>query len=236
MGNFAGPARFAVQRVGVTGAADTAWSWEYPILKTLLMAAAASMAVVGAANAAVIPVLMDVSAEGDLYRFTYEATLSADAGVTEGNRLVIYDFAGFAGGFETPSPFIALSTELLTPLFPAPGGLLPAVPNDDNPLVENLVFTWTGPDFQTDGGPYPPINFMLSVLSQFNEIRDDGFTALTMKNNGAQQGSALYNVGTTSVPMATGAIPEPATWAMMILGFGGVGSLLRRRREAVAAA
>jgi hypothetical protein len=199
------------------------------------MAAAASMAVAGAANAAVIPVLMDVSAEGDLYRFTYEATLAADAGVTEGNKLVIYDFAGFAGGFETPTPFISASTEFVTALAPAPGGLLPALPNDDNPLVENLVFTWTGPDFQTDGGPYEPINFMLSVLSQFNEIRDDGFTALTMKNNGEQQGSWLYNVGTTSVPMATGAIPEPATWAMMILGFGGVGSLLRRRREAVAA-
>jgi hypothetical protein len=25
-------------------------------------------------------------------------------------------------------------------------------------------------------------------------------------------------------------VPEPATWAMMILGFGGVGALLRHRR------
>jgi hypothetical protein len=30
------------------------------------------------------------------------------------------------------------------------------------------------------------------------------------------------------------AVPEPATWAMMIMGFGGVGSLLRRRRTAPA--
>jgi hypothetical protein len=28
-----------------------------------------------------------------------------------------------------------------------------------------------------------------------------------------------------------GSVPEPATWAMMILGFGGVGGLLRRGRE-----
>jgi hypothetical protein len=28
-----------------------------------------------------------------------------------------------------------------------------------------------------------------------------------------------------------GSVPEPATWAMMILGFGGVGALLRRSRE-----
>ncbi len=32
------------------------------------------------------------------------------------------------------------------------------------------------------------------------------------------------------------AVPEPATWAMMILGFGTVGSLLRRRRRIAAAA
>ena len=31
-----------------------------------------------------------------------------------------------------------------------------------------------------------------------------------------------------------GAVPEPATWAMMIMGFGGVGSLMRRRRSAIA--
>lgn len=30
------------------------------------------------------------------------------------------------------------------------------------------------------------------------------------------------------------AVPEPATWAMMILGFGGIGSILRRRRPALA--
>lgn len=31
----------------------------------------------------------------------------------------------------------------------------------------------------------------------------------------------------------SGAVPEPATWAMMIVGFGAVGATLRRRRTAV---
>jgi hypothetical protein len=31
-------------------------------------------------------------------------------------------------------------------------------------------------------------------------------------------------------PTGPGPVPEPATWAMMILGFGAAGSLLRRRR------
>jgi len=31
-------------------------------------------------------------------------------------------------------------------------------------------------------------------------------------------------------------VPEPATWAMMIIGFGGVGAMVRRRREGLNAA
>ena len=34
----------------------------------------------------------------------------------------------------------------------------------------------------------------------------------------------------------TGGVPEPATWAMMLLGFGGLGAMLRRRRGQVALA
>jgi hypothetical protein len=35
---------------------------------------------------------------------------------------------------------------------------------------------------------------------------------------------------------ATGAVPEPATWAMMLLGFGGLGAILRRQRRTALAA
>lgn len=35
---------------------------------------------------------------------------------------------------------------------------------------------------------------------------------------------------------AVALVPEPAAWAMMILGFGGVGTLVRRRRDGIATA
>ena len=41
--------------------------------------------------------------------------------------------------------------------------------------------------------------------------------------------------GTTRVNFAasvSGAVPEPATWAMMLVGFGGMGVAMRRSRKA----
>ena len=35
--------------------------------------------------------------------------------------------------------------------------------------------------------------------------------------------------------LAINAVPEPATWAMMLLGFGAVGFAMRRRRQPVMA-
>ena len=44
-----------------------------------------------------------------------------------------------------------------------------------------------------------------------------------------------YNVSTTQIYQSfSAAVPEPATWAMMILGFGLMGTLARRRRVALA--
>ncbi len=52
----------------------------------------------------------------------------------------------------------------------------------------------------------------------------------------------LYSTGIYTPPVCTEAcggehlpsVPEPATWALMILGFGGAGALLRRRRAVAA--
>lgn len=56
----------------------------------------------------------------------------------------------------------------------------------------------------------------------------------TLVVSGSSGGNASYSGTLAFTP--TVAVPEPATWAMMITGFGGVGALLRRKRLAATAA
>jgi hypothetical protein len=54
-----------------------------------------------------------------------------------------------------------------------------------------------------------------------------------------QWGPDNYDVGIDNIefavsPFTPGAVPEPATWAMMIAGFGMAGAMMRRRAKAVA--
>ncbi len=46
---------------------------------------------------------------------------------------------------------------------------------------------------------------------------------------GARDGGISYDGGTATATLS--AVPEPATWAMMLLGFGGIGIAVRRRRS-----
>lgn len=55
------------------------------------------------------------------------------------------------------------------------------------------------------------------------------YQSLDVRGNSATSATGL---GTVFVPAAVGAVPEPATWGMMILGFGMVGAGMRRRKVA----
>lgn len=76
-----------------------------------------------------------------------------------------------------------------------------------------------------------------------NAEGDELITSLTIKSllavpNSPQQDAAAYDFGAIkqiSINGAVSAVPEPATWAMMITGFGLAGAALRRRRIAVTA-
>jgi PEP-CTERM motif len=58
------------------------------------------------------------------------------------------------------------------------------------------------------------------------------FTDGSSYNNFSAGGSASFAADSVNLP----GVPEPATWSLMILGFGGAGALLRNRRRTVAVA
>ena len=65
------------------------------------------------------------------------------------------------------------------------------------------------------------------------------FYGYTYNNGATYNAGGNVGGGTSSNPVfefsstgATAAVPEPATWAMMFLGFGGMGYALRRRPQA----
>lgn len=53
---------------------------------------------------------------------------------------------------------------------------------------------------------------------------------------GTGKGAAFDNLTLDASPLEVAGVPEPATWAMMILGFGATGAMIRGRRRSVFAA
>ncbi len=78
----------------------------------------------------------------------------------------------------------------------------------------------------------------------FGDITDDGSTpnpiayaggrAKFSQDGGISWIDRPYDRGFRTYVDAAGAVPEPATWAMLIAGFGIVGAAARRRRTAIA--
>lgn len=110
----------------------------------------------------------------------------------------------------------------------------------DDFSTTNSRFSFSTPDVanfasfrpvDANGTSRPPV--------QVFDFRDVSTRYLTVQIDGCNQGGTSWSgCGVHEMAFAegvAGAVPEPATWAMMILGFGAAGSILRRRRTAAIA-
>lgn len=198
-------------------------------MKKLLLAAGALLSLSTAAQASVTPVLDTVTLVGADYEFSYSGTLSGDTGIIADDLLIIFDFEGYVAGSVSSGIYAAdvlAYTENTSALAP--------IGYDDDPTVANLVFKWIGAPFNASGGPFADVSFAgLTARSTFSGVRLDGYSARTTINNGAATGQPEFNFGGVGVPDSGGGgntVPEPGAWALMILGFGLSGAMLRGRR------
>ena len=75
------------------------------------------------------------------------------------------------------------------------------------------LFGWQGSPLIDSDGPAEIISFQAFLSENTRQAYSGNQIVASVANTGGP-----------------GAVPEPATWAMMIMGFGVAGSLLRRRR------
>lgn len=86
-----------------------------------------------------------------------------------------------------------------------------------------------------------PTSFTLQVLSPERNLNLVFSPALSASgatigagsfiNNGGARSALTLSGTVTAGPATTAAVPEPSTWAMMLVGFGALGFTMRRRRE-----
>jgi hypothetical protein len=142
----------------------------------------------------------------------------------------------------TFSPTFAFS--YVTPL---QANFAPAAP----PITNNPYGTFTqGLDYGGSSGVLQTLDFALTVGSGFDlsTLGKANFTESTAPPNGftpaffsadiqgQSNGKGGFNTGVVAAdvlihPNPVGSIPEPSTWAMMLLGFGGVGFMAYRRKS-----
>ncbi|HEY2836588.1 MAG TPA: PEP-CTERM sorting domain-containing protein [Rhizomicrobium sp.] len=198
-------------------------------MRSLVLGAAAAAALSGSAQAAIQLQLDSVAPDGSNFLYSYSGHITPNEGVVTGDQLVIVDFAGYVSGSAVvPSPDISVSVSNTLP-----AGLTLGAGLSDDASIPDLVFTYTGVDFHASGGPFPPnLTFTgLTADSIFGNTSTHGaFAYSSVTNNGANAGVAALGSGRLTVPSIS-SVPEPASWALLLTGFFGLGWAVRRKRE-----
>jgi hypothetical protein len=120
-----------------------------------------------------------------------------------------------------------------------------ALPGTGTAGVATTVPTFPGFPFGVTSGTYDQTFDVLSDLTYNPSFESaNGGTAssaFAALEAGLDSGTAYFNIHTTVVPggeirgfLLASAVPEPSTWAMMILGFAGIGFMAYRRRNKTA--
>ena len=159
----------------------------------------------------ILPVLLlvaTVPAKAGVYDWTLSGVSFSDGGTASGT--LTFD------AILLPADVLLMAHDIVT----TSGSVLAG----DTYQGSDLHFlTSVGFDFSGTGGELLHLNFGVLSLDAPSAVSGYEF-------NGANNTFRTITSGTITLATIT-SVPEPSTWAMMILGFAGVGFMTYRRRE-----
>ncbi len=182
-----------------------------------------AFALSSAANAAIIINIQEVGPDVvGTATGTLDLTGLADQG-TIALALAVRGTPGYFGGGSSGS--VQAYTGITGPADWGPGSLTNASSSSGDLFAFNPRF---------NGSPriFVPIGYTSNSAISSSST----FAGATLASLGLTEGTYLYNAPNDTITViigaARGAVPEPATWAFMILGFGAIGGAMRRQRKA----
>jgi hypothetical protein len=184
-----------------------------------LIAAVALVGAASAANASITPDLQGspVALGGGNYAWNYSVLLTPDQRLVSGSYFTIYDFRSLVDTGVTPAGW-TVSSALL--------GVTPAtVLPEDDATIANVTFTYNGPTITPPDSVTGVFLGLFQIIARTDRVSFDSFSSRAVRNGGLRDGTVFDTVGQTSVP---GVVPEPQSWAMLIVGLGLVGATLAR--------
>ena len=177
------------------------------------------MKIIGLVSSAVLALSVGfVGATAASAATVYEVTYSAPANGDTGDFFLTLGSSAGGGYFNVASVTGTWDGGAITGLLPVNG----YADNDNlfSPVPAPNYFTFPGVSFGTAAGV--DINIANNGTAVYTEDRSD-----------------TDPVGYPQAPitsLSVTAVPEPATWAIMLVGFGGMGAAIRSRRKQALAA
>lgn len=169
------------------------------------------------------------------------ATWVLDYTATDGNTpfaanltLTTADTVNAAGGYDVQSISGHVDADTVTGLIANPGQPFASYSADGWFIYDNVFFAGNAGGTAAPVLSNPGLFFTGASGAEYNLFSDNA-SIYELYQARAGQGYTEHSVGMLTAvdppsTLAAFGVPEPAAWTLMILGFGGVGAALRRRR------